>query len=342
MTVRDTLTTVNDGDQLNDGYFNDMFADNTNAIQAVVFTHYYAVTEFTSDDMTKSNFNYDANENFYYLSDSSGTLTYQVADDSEFTFTKGYANFSYTIFTIIDECNDTSFDTNIWTGAGSGSNSETGTALGTGSYCRRYHQESTNALRSCTLTFNTNLANDTDTYYFQIYARAGGGDSDTSQVRLRLNDGTSQVNLQSDTAINSISYLNEDQNDNTRVIYFDWSSGSEKCYYSTNNGSTYSEIDISSLNSAGTIQLQLFGEFYSGDTAFQILDLRFYYMRKIDGTETGTVNNQISCDGSNYENVTGKIKEITNTGDDGNIRLSATIDSDHTLRVERGWGYVSE
>lgn len=294
MTNRDSYTTVADGDVLQDGFFNEIITLNrfsgilgtTSPRNSSVYNHV-----FTSDDAaTKTNFTHNANfADYTVLGTDAGVLETAdvlvggtILNNMDLNISKAFSKFGYYIFTVYDECNDSSIDTDLWDTDGSPTEDTESITLTLGEGTAYFRTDATNG----------NFFGSDDTFAIGFSGGSGAG-----YCYLDITDGSTTVNL-------FASAVNETVSARTDIIKFDSANTSVHALIA----GVYTEHDLSSLSGSWLIQFR--AAFDAAATT-----VRCHFLRKITGSETTTVSSYFSSDaGDNYDAVSNGYANITNKG----------------------------
>ncbi len=223
--------------------------------------------------------------------------------------------------TVIDECDDSSVDTNLWsytaTGVLGGSSSEDGIkAIFTSS------QDSSGANHTITVRLdqvNAPSIESTNDLYVIEFERTLSSNSDSGKVG--IGGDTTTINLASTTA----------NTKHTMIIKF---LGSNKCYVWLDGDiqNSGSPIDYSSVGTNKYIYLTDRGTNSSNNTN----RVYVYNIRRITGSETTSLIKAFSNDeGSNYVTLSNGVADTSsNTGLSGRVKVSGTVSSGELMVVK--------
>jgi len=323
-----TYTNHSDGNALSESTL-----DANNAIALKLGVLYDNITNFpryshtfsTDEATTSTNFTYDSTDDTYtVIGTSAGTLIMPYDEiklgdfNPSFDFPSyGFIKWKYVIGTVIDECNDSSFDTGTMTAVAEG------TTVGTVSEdtAKATH---TKALSSGSEKIGIRTVDsiaDGETFLISFTFTS----TDTSQKKylLRVNDGTNFVELDSysEGAMGTHKYVIK------RVgnLLYVWRDGTPATVGAD------SPYDISALS---TVMIEGWAFGIGANTA--TLDVN--YIRKVDGTETTTVSEFLSVDnGSNYVTAdsNGYCVLSANKGFKAKMKLTTTPVSGEFVEVSR-------
>jgi len=273
--------------------------------------------DFSSDQAsTKTNLTYDTDENYYYGSNASVVLEMpgQAGGNFDKKYNMAFLKFQYDIYTIYDECDDSSFDTTKFTGSAN----ETETS----DYC----QASDN-------TANVNLDADNNSngwsgdkkFMFKAYWSVSGSSGAGNYYLYLLGTTSGQVTLKSYTGVG---------NPSSQTHSFEvWVDDTNKLATVYIDGVFSSVVDISSLSGNYYFRLQSSWP-GGGDT----VTCRYYYFRIKQGDETTTVTESFSADnGNNYTIATNSIAYINTSAQQKyatRIKLTSTVASDEIIIIK--------
>lgn len=309
MAILDNFTTVSDGDQLNDGYFNSQLS-----IPLIVGAGDVIQEDFTTDTAdTKANFSYNSTTNRYENTNETNATLEFTSLSSSYPYQKynicGVMP-EIRVFSIYDEMEDASVDTTLW--------ESPKTMTETAGYLEVEELNASGSNEEMLETHNTNTdISNYSSIHFRIERtmnESGSGINSTAArygLEARLLGSTSgDVKLWEDPA--------DSNTEGTASFIIDVYFISSVAYTFV-DGVFNQTADISGLS--GTQILRFTGETGTDDT----IRLRLYYLRGVTGSETTGVTHSVSFDnGSTYETVTSGLSESSTDGVVLGYKLSTT------------------
>lgn len=316
LEIDDVTIQKNDDDKIS------FFANGMNA-----FTKTPSSYDFTSDQADiKTNLTYDADGDNYYGANAEITLEMPVVGSIDHIFAKAIVKFNYNIYTIYDECNNSSFDEAKLNGIGTDMtvvNTETatyaqtaGTSGGSGSYLELQMDNDGagwNISQKFMILYSYNIGNEA------THSTAGCGIK-----LLGVGGGSVDLYVQKAQGVNG-------ENKYLAEIIIDWTSKTAAVFI---DGSFNAVVDLSSLtgNYFPKVHLQAL---QSGKSFVA----RVYYARIKTGNETSEVISYFTSNNKNdyvvvhSDNNIAAITEENNRGAIATIKLNGTISSSEIIII---------
>lgn len=276
---------------------------------------------FTSNDAaTSTNFSYDStDDNYVVLGTSAGTLITETVLSSSMIgrnigskINIGVVSWDYYIFTVYDECADSSFNTSLWT-ANTGTPSEN---------TDRWSVSGSSG-GALSVSSDTSFRSDLAVIFRTTFSTNGGGNG-AKTGGIYVSDGSTDIELDYDSQ-SGTTPLNIT---GTYVLHMD---ATNSKIYAYKNGSYHRTLDMSTVTNNWYIYWK------SGTTlASEVFTAECYYLRRITGSETTTVTQSFSSNnGSDYYTVSNNVVSITNTGYQMVAKLTTTPASGEGVAVAR-------
>lgn len=267
---------------------------------------------FTSDTATtKTNFTYDAIDDEYFAT-GTGTKTLITATKTGKAFNmnnrfgKGIVRWSRYVYTIFDECNNSSADTALWDVASTGGLS----AVLSENTQRLFYQESDvsgasggDLIRVRTKGASGNFK--TNGLIVACHMEANENANGLWTTDLRITDGTNSVTFVTGSNADSIfhGFIKFDTDNNKALVY-------------NMDDNSFQDLNISSITGDWRLQATISSD---DGTGTGDADIKIFHMRRIQDDETTSIVDSFSSDaGTTFSNVSARnVASITNDSDKG-------------------------
>ena len=291
MAVVDEYIELENDDIPEDGYFNGIKSLPGLVAWGLTVDRNDATFTFATDEATTStNFEWDSlPKDYTVIGTNAGVLIMPVTDIDTYANpqSKGWIKWDHYKFTVYDECNNSSWDTSLWDSSGTPTENTEKMTLSVGA--------------STTANITTDATNG-DVKGNDIYALKSEWLTQSSDVmRVQVTDGSTDVTVYTKT---------DTGGHTTRTNHFlKFDSVNEEVHVWENGGmDASSPFDLSSLGANWYIRVEI----TTWSSPATVRTLSIYYLRKITGSETSTVVEQLSSNnGTNYTTASEKWVLIT-------------------------------